>query len=222
MPIRDDMIQRTIEQIAQVIAYMLGKRDQTAFDEAAAAIDGAYQEHTGSGRALMQRLGSDDLVTILSTAGHFDREKGYLVASLLRAEGQLLAARQMAVPPELSLKSLDLFLESSLAGLVMDDLNDNIVDLQIALADFSLPERTLWRLFEYRQDRGGYIGSEDLLFELLERFGSGSEIASRGRRFYRELAELDLRSLERGGLTPEGVAIGAEEFEAALAEAGGE
>ena len=220
MPIRDDMIQRTIEQIAQVIAYMLGQRDQTAFDQAASAIEAAYQAHTGSGRALMTQLGSDDLVAILSTAGHFDKEKGYLVASLLWAETQLLAARHMAVSPDLHLKALDLFLESSLEGLVMDDLNDNIVDLQAALSAYTLPEKTLWRLFDHRTRRGGYIGAEDLLFELLERIGPNDELVSRGRGFYRELAGVSDRKLQRGGLSREGVEIGVEEFEVALAEWG--
>ena len=218
MPIRDDLIQRTIEQIAEVIAYMLGQHDQAAFDEAAATIERAYREHTGSGRALMTRLGSDDLITILSTAGHFDKEKGYLVASLLWAEAQLLAVRHMAVPPELHLKALDLFLESGLEGLVMDDLNGHIVDLQVELEPFALPEATLWRLFEHRVGRGGYLGAEDLLYELLERFGSSEALASRGRAFYRELAAASDSKLRDGGLSREGVEIGSEEFEVALAE----
>jgi hypothetical protein len=218
MPIRDDFIQRTIEQIAEVIAYMLGTRDQSAFDEAATFIEEAYREHTGSGRALMTKLTSDDLITILSTAGHFDKEKGYLVASLLWAEAQMLTARSMAVPPDLHLKALDLFLESSLEGLVMDDLNDNIVDLQVALEGFLLPEVTLWRLFDHRVKRGGYLGAEDLLFELLERFGPSEALTSRGRAFYRELAEVPEPKLRAGGLDHDGVGVGSEEFEMALAE----
>ncbi len=218
MPLRDDMIQRTIEQIVQVIAWVMGQRDEKAYAEAVEVIEAAYREHTGSGRELLTHLSSDDLIGILSTAGRFDREKGYLIATLLRAETTLLEVRHMAVPPELQLKALDLFLEVRLEGLDLDDLPEQIGELQAALAEFSLPQATLLRLFEYRRLQGGFVGAEDALYELLERFGADDEMASRGRAFYRDLAQLSGPKLRAGGLSPEGVEVGRDEFERALTE----
>ncbi len=108
----------------------------------------------------------------------------------------------MAVPPELQLKALDLFLEARLEGLDLDDLPEQIGELQAALAEFSLPQATLLRLFECRRLQGGFVGAEDALYELLERFGAGDEMASRGRAFYRDLAQLSGPKLRAGGGSP--------------------
>ncbi len=216
MPLRDDYIQRTIEQIAQVLRYLLGQRDERAFEQLMQELDGAYDERLGSSRRLIRRLGSEELLATLSTTGQLDRERAYLMGVLLAVEAQALEARNRPVPPALRQKALDLLLAAAAEGLDVDELDGRILDLQHALRDVLLPEATLWRVFEYRVRRGGYAGAEDLLFEILERFGDDSTRRERARGYY---AWLDRRSdaeLERGGLPRPEVREGRAALEALL------
>lgn len=216
MPFRDDLVQRTIQQITQTLAYLLGARDQASFERLMEVVDETYREQVGLRRQLMRHLDGDQLLDILSSAGHLDRERAFLVAELLRAEAEGLAARNRPVHPELRLKALDLTLAAALAGLDVDELPERVVEHQEALEEIELPEGTLWRLFHYRVARGGYAGAEDLLFEAIERFGPHGEAARQGRAFYRALHARSDRELRRGGLPRSEVREGEAELERTL------
>lgn len=219
MPLKDDLIERTIEGLVASLRALLGGRDPQAFDAVMTEIEEAYRRHTGAGRALMHHLSSDDLLEILSSAGHVDREKAYLIAWLLHAEARALERSRTAVPPGLNTKALDLFVEAALAGLAPDEVAEPVAELQAALVGQDLPTATLERLFDYRVLRGGYAGAEDLLFELLDRLdglAARERLAARGRAFYRELDGLSDRQLREGGLPRVEVAEGRAAFEAGL------
>ncbi len=232
MPIRDDLILRMLDQIGEVAARVLTGRVPGALHEAERELASAYRELTGSGRALVARLSSEQLLAILGAPTRFNRERGYLLARLLEIDASLadarlqeggegddpVAARSSAEVDRF--KALDLYLEAALAGLDEEDLDTRIRDLEGALAGAALPEANHWRRFAYAEARGRFAEAEDLLFEALERFGAGDEAAARGRAFYRALAARSDDELEAGALPRDEVGEGREAFERELGRVG--
>ena len=219
MPIRDDLVLRTIRQIAHVLAHLLGKRDQDAFERLLLELDAVYEGQLGMRRSLLHDLEGESLIAILSSTGTLDRDRAFLLSELLRAEAIGLATRDRPVPPELRLKALNLALAAADEDLDAEELPDRIVEHQEALAGADLPEPTLWRLFDHRVRRGGFAGAEDLLFEALDRFGAEPDRITRGRAFYRDLRTRTDAALGRGGLPREEIEEGAAALEARAEDA---
>ena len=84
MPFRDDLIERTIEQLSQILSRML--LHQTSYAELKTFVQETYQKYTGIDGNLLRQLSSQDILNTLSTTGQVDKEKAYLIAALLEAE----------------------------------------------------------------------------------------------------------------------------------------
>ncbi|MEJ2292624.1 MAG: DUF6483 family protein [Deinococcales bacterium] len=237
MPIRDDLILRMLDQVSEVVARVLTGRSPDALPEAERELASAYQELTGSGRALVGRLSSEQLLAILGAPSRFNRERGYVLARLLEADAALVEAREGgasvggadeagvdgALPsPDAGvarLKALDLYLEAARAGLDEEDLEERIDALAAMLAELELPAASHWRLFDHAAAGGRFAEAEDLLFDGVERFGTDRDVAERGRAFYRELEGRSDAELEAGALPRAEVGEGRDAFEAELSRA---
>jgi len=225
MPIRDDFILRMLDQVSEAIARVLTGRGPGVEQMAEQELASAYRELTGSGRALVARLSSEQLLAILGAPASFNRERGYVLARLLEADATLTDRSgggddgAVTAAAAARLKSLDLFLEAARAGLDEEDLGERIAGLRDALAALHLPEASHWRVFEYVTAEGRYAAAEDLLFEGLERFGAGRAVAERGHAFYRTLDALPDADLEAGALPRAEVSEGRTAFEDSLERA---
>lgn len=240
VPIRDDLILRMLDQIGEVVASVLSGLGASSVQRAEEELASAYVELTGSSRALVGRLGSEQILAILGAPARFNRERGYVLARLLEADAELAEAgapepepaeaaagierweKVRALVEDRRLKALDLYLEAARAGLDEEDLGERIDRLQDALAQVALPEPSHWRVFEHVAAIGRYADAEDLLFEAVDRFGPGPDTAARGRAFYRELEGRPDEELEAGALPRAEVSEGRAAFEAELGRALGE
>ncbi len=241
MPIRDDLILRMLDQIGEVVASVLSGRGPSSVQRAEEELASAYVELTGSSRALVARLGSEQILAILGAPARFNRERGYVLARLLEADAELAEANApgpgsaaeagdgmgrwdeaRAHVEDRRLKALDLYLEAARAGLDEEDLDERIERLEVALAQVALPEPSHWRVFEHAAASGRFADAEDLLFEAVDRFGRGADTAARGRAFYRELETRSDAELEAGALPRAEVSEGRAAFEAELGRALGE
>ncbi|MEX2502554.1 MAG: DUF6483 family protein [Trueperaceae bacterium] len=216
MPIHNDLVLRTIQQISQILAHLLNQRDQATFERLTQELDQIYRNQLGVPRSLMHDLDGESLIEILSSTGRLDHERAFLLSEMLRAEALGLDARDRPVPPELRIKALNLVLAAAADGSDVEELPDRIVEHQQALDGVDLPEPTVWRLFDHRFRIGGFAGAEDLLFEALDRFGVGPEALERGRAFYGDLRDRTDAALRRGGLPRDEI----EEGEATMEERG--
>ena len=216
VPLKDDLIQRTLEQLAEVVRALGGLGDPNGVARVEATLQEAYREHTGADAALFRSLPSDQLLSVLSSAGVLDREKSFLLATLFGAEAALARAKGERAPVALQLKAFDLYLEAALAELDAEELDTNIAETRLELADFVLPEATQWRVLEYDTLRGRYADAEDGLFALLETFGPSDPLKARGRAFYRALQAKPDAALNAGGLPRTEVDEGLATFEARL------
>jgi hypothetical protein len=270
MPIRDDFILRMLDQVAEAIAHVLTGRGPVALPLAEQELASAYLELTGSSRALVASLSSEQLLAILGAPARFHRERGYVLARLLEADAALIersgaeggadatgpavtgpavtdpavndgAATDMAATDMAAadgsvadttagdaaaadaavarLKALDLYLEAAKAGLDEEDLEERLARLLSALADLQIPAGSHWRVFEHAAAEGRYAVAEDLLFEGLERFGAGRDVAERGRSFYRTLEALPDAELAAGALPRSELGEGRAAFEGELRRA---
>ena len=219
MPLKDDFIQRSIEQLAEVIRALLRLQSSESLQQAEKAIAEAYEKHAASSADLFRQLPTDQLLSIISSVGKVDKEKAYLFASLFYAEAELQKAKAEPVSISLQLKALDLFLEAAIDDVDADDVHQRIEHLEAELADFVLPPATELRRFDYAQYSGRFADAESLLFELIGTDESTKEfLLSKGRAFYQRLLAMKDLELEKGGLPRDEVEEGRLEFEAQMSK----
>lgn len=217
MPLKDDLFQRTLEQLAEAVRALLGLHTETNAARLEQLLQAAYREHTGSEAALLRRLGTDELLTVLSSAGSLDRDKAYLIAALAEGEAALAEARGEDAAAY-RLRALDLYLETALAGLELAEIEVRIAALTSELQGYLLPEVSDWRLLAYAEQRNRHAEAEDRLWGLLERLGPTPALVSAGRAFYRRLLERPAVELEAGGLPRDEVLEGLAAFEARVSD----
>jgi len=121
VPIRDELIERTVRQLSAMLARLFrspttdagsdvveaigaeGTRGGGPVSESpeatAAEVDRArgelrmlYRSHLGTSPELLHRLDAENLIDVLSSAGSVDGERAYLVAALFSAEARVEVA----------------------------------------------------------------------------------------------------------------------------------
>jgi hypothetical protein len=213
MPFRDDLIERTLEQLNTTLQKIL--QAPSDIYKAEAVLEEAYQKHIGTDGKLLRQLSSQQLLSTMQTTGVLDKEKSYLIAALLDADAWVHETVGQD-RSEAKLKALDLYLEAALVNVGADDIHERITKLTETLQNFVLPEATEWRLFHYEVKRQQFDKAETRLFELLEQAGITEKVISQGKAFYNHLLQLSDEVLEQGGLPRAEVQEGYEAFKVRL------
>jgi Family of unknown function (DUF6483) len=213
VPFRDDLIERTLEQLNATLQKIL----QTPSDiyKAETLLDEAYRKHIGTDGQLLKQLSSQELLSTMQTTGILDKEKSYLIAALLDAEAWVHETVGQD-SSEARLKALDLYLEAALANVGADDIHERVERLAKSLEDFVLPEITEWRLFHYEVKREHFDKAETKLFEILETSNETEKVTAQGHAFYKHLLNLSDAVLEKGNLPRAEVEEGYTTFKARL------
>jgi hypothetical protein len=211
VPFRDDLIERTLEQLNATLQKIL--QAPSDIYKAEAILAEAYQKHIGTDGKLLKQLSSQQLLSTMQTTGVLDKEKSYLIAALLDAEAWVQESIGKD-SSETKLKSLDLYLEAALVNVGADDIHERVARLTETLQDFVLPEATEWRLFHYEVKRQQFDKAETRLFELLGETGTTEKVVSQGNAFYNHLLQLSNEVLEQGGLPKAEVTEGFAAFRA--------
>jgi len=199
MPIRDDLVQRTIEALASALARLARSPASIDVAEVRAMLDQAYRAHLGTTREVVRRLPSEQLLAVISSTGRVDPERAYLAAALLE-----LDAATPGDDPELGaalrVRALDLYTEAGMAGVGETDLAERVRRLRAALLDRVLPEASYGRLLTFLLHEGQFAVAEDLLFEWLEEHGATTALVASGERLYDDLEALTDEELIAGDL----------------------
>jgi len=219
--LKDDLIQRTVEQLADVIRVVVNLKTSDSIASAEETIATAYQQHTGSSASLFRQLSTEQLVAMLSSSGNVDREKAYVLAVIFYSDAQLQKAKGDDVDARLLLNALDLFLEAGIDDGGEDDVAERIATVQADLSDFVLPESTHWRQLDYAKYTGRFSAAEDKLYAMLAEFGASDSVVANGRELYSYLLQQDDDDLEKGDLPRDEVEEGRQDFEAQLTELSG-
>lgn len=213
MPFRDDLIERTLEQLNATLQKIL--QAPSDIYEAEEVLQEAYQKHIGTDGSLLKQLSSTEILSTMQTTGVLDKEKSYLIAALLDAEAWVHEQVGQDAS-EAQLKALDLYLEAALANVGADDIHERIARITASLEAFVLPEATQWRLFHYEVKREQFDKAETRLFEMLETSSDAEKVRAQGHAFYKHLLGLRDEVLEKGSLPREEVEEGYATFKETL------
>lgn len=217
MPLKDDLLQRTVEQIARTLAWLAGRvHDVEAVAQVRSELEAAYRAHLGVGGDALRRLDAEQLLDVLSAAGALDADRAYVVAALLELDAEIPDHPE---PQRAALRrrALELYAEAGAARVGQSDVRERVRRLRVALRDYQLPNAAYRRVLRYLEADGRLGEAEDLLFEWLEDAGATSLLVAEGRAFYERLLARDDAALERGQLPRAEVREGIAAFEASCA-----
>jgi hypothetical protein len=221
MPLKDDLLLRTVEQIARSLAWLMGRaHDVEAAGEVRGQLEDAYRDHLGVAGDTIRSLSTGQLLDVLSAAGALDGDRAFVVAALLELDAELPDADE-ARRAALRMRALELYAEAGVVRVGHVDLPERVQRLRSALRDYQLPSAAYARLMRYLEADGRLAEAEDLLFEWLEDTGATRFVVSEGRAFYERLLARDDAELEAGQLPRGEVREGIAAFEATCSAGSG-
>ena len=185
-----DYILRIAQEFGSALAQVLYNRQIKDYAAAHKLIDEQSKQVFGMGIGFMRSVPEETLLSMLTSFDNLDTEKCWLLALLLKAEGDIYEDQGNASESYYSyIRSLNLFLEVLLLGTTSSDRSivPEIDDLRSRLSDYDLPMRTRLLLFRYFDHVHEYASAENLLFEMLETSGSDEDILAYGASFYQKL-----------------------------------
>ena len=147
-----DYILRIAEDVGQALAQIIYHKKMQDYQGALSLIDELFKQTVGAGSGFIHAISEETLLTMLTLYGLLDVEKALLIATLLKAEGDIYEDQGNADEAYDSyLTSLNLFLEILLCDDHLHDLrvSPEIVDLLDKLEAYELPLHTKRLLFPY-------------------------------------------------------------------------
>lgn len=185
-----DYILRIAQELGSVLAQVLYNRQIKDYAAAHKLIDEQSKQIYGMGIGFMRSVPEETLLSMLTSFDTLDTEKCWLLATLLKVEGDIYEDQDNASESYYSyIRSLNLFLEVLLLGTANTDKNivPEIDELLARLSVYDLPGRSKLLLFRYFDHIHQYARAEDLLFEMLESSNSNQDILTDGINFYQHL-----------------------------------
>lgn len=208
---QSDYILRMIEQASRVMAQIMWHKQQRDYPGAHNFIDEQFKIMLGMGAGFIHSAPEETLLAMLTTAGELDTEKCWLLATLLKAEGDLYSEQEDYDNSYYSyLKSLDLFLEvlASSREIHHIDAIPEVEGLLYKLSDYELPRHSKELLFRYFEQSYQFSKAEDTLYELLDADPYDRETIESGKAFYRRLLRQHDSVLALGSLSRDEVEDG--------------
>ena len=189
-----DYILRMIQQLSRVLIQILHLREIKDYEGALTYIDDVFKQALGFSSDLINSVPDETLLAMLTSFDVLDIEKCFLVANLLKAEGDIYVDQEdFDTSYYRYSRSLYLFLAilSSDSGINDPDIFLEVEGLLDKLEDYELPAEIKIQLFQYFEKTGRYSRAEDVLFELLEADDQENEpensLVDQGIAFYERL-----------------------------------
>jgi hypothetical protein len=206
-----DYILRIAQEFGRALAQVLYNREIQDYAAAHSLIDEQSKQIFGMGIGFMRSVPEETLLSMLTSFDTLDTEKCWLLAILLKAEGDIYEDQGNASESYYSyIRSLNLILEV----LLLDPASSGrrivpeIEDLLSRLSDYDLPIRTRLLLFRYFDHAHEYSRAEGLLFEMLEEGDSEGDILDKGIGFFQRLKRKNDVELKAGNFSREKVEEG--------------
>jgi len=206
-----DYILRIAEEFGRALAQVLYNRQIKDYAAAHKLIDDQCIQVFGMGIGFMRSVPEETLLSMLTSFDTLDTEKCWLLAILLRAEGDTYQDQGNASESYYSyIRSLNLVLEVLLLKTTSSgrSIVPELEDLLSRLSDYELPIRTKLLLFRYFDRAHEYTRAEDLLFEMLEEGDSEGDILDQGIGFFQRLKRKNDVELKAGNFSREKVEEG--------------
>jgi hypothetical protein len=198
-----DYILRLFEEASRAIAQILSHRQVKNYQAAHDLIDEQIRQTLGMSGSFLLALTDETLLSLLTTLGTLNAEKSWLVATLLKVEGDLYAEEQdEGRSYHCWLKACNLFLEVLYEQKPLREFAPvaELAEIWEKLSDYELPLRTRQIFFWYLERTGCYGQAEQVLFEILEEGDneSRSQTREQGEAFYARLLGKNDAALQAG------------------------
>ncbi len=161
-----DYVLRIAEDIGRALAQIIYHKEIQDYQGALSLIDELFKQTMGAGSGFLHAISEETLLAMLTLFGVLNVEKALLIATLLKAEGDIYEDQDNPEAAyESYLKSLTLFLEILLCDDNLHDLrvSTEVEDLLGKLEAYELPPNTRRLLFQLyvctfvrRDGRKGY------------------------------------------------------------------
>lgn len=206
-----DYILRIAEELGRALAQVLYSRQIQDYAAAHKLLDEQCKQAFGMGIGFMRSVPDETLLSMLTSFDTLDTEKCWLLAILLKAEGDIYQDQGNTSESYYSyVRSLNLVLEVLLRDTTTNGTAPvpELEDLLLRLSEFELPTRTRLLLFRYLDLTGKYARAEDVLFEMLEAGDPDGDLREQGTTFYQRLMRKSDAALSAGNFSREEVEEG--------------
>lgn len=200
----DDYLIRQINLALRALANIIGLKTAGLYQNALFEIDQFLEQLLGLRSYMIKDLSDEAILTLVSIPDGLDTDRLFIVAELIKAEGDIYAAKNYAADSQLDyLRSLNFFIEVVLNGgaLNFPQPHDRIEDLVKALDFTKLPQETLYDLFQYYEHMGNYTRAEEALDQLTKLSESDESILQEHIEFYVRLQSKSDKELAKAGLS---------------------
>ena len=154
-----DYILRIAENIGRALAQIIYEREIHDYQGALSLIDELFKQTVGAGSGFIHAVSDETVLAMLTLLGILNVEKALLIATLLKAEGDIYEDQgNPDAAYESYLKALNLFLEILLRDDHLHDLrlSPEVEDILGKLEAYELPLDTRRLLFQYYEQRREY------------------------------------------------------------------
>lgn len=199
-----DYILRLVEEFGRALAQVVYHRQIKDYAAAHNLIDEQCKQALGVGIGFIHSLPEETVLSMLTSFGTLNTEKCWLLATLLKVEGDIY---QDQGNPDASyysyLKALNLFLEVLLLDTTINgtEFVPEVEGPLYKLSEYELPINTKLKLFQYLDQTGRYARAADMLFEMLETGNPDRDILARGIAFYQRLKRKSDAELSAGNFS---------------------
>ncbi len=152
-----DYILRIAEDVGRALAQIIYHQEIRDYQGALTLIDELFKQTVGAGSGFIHAISEETLLAMLSLLGILNIEKALLIATLLKAEGDIYEDQSNPdAAYDSYLKSLNLFLEILLRDDNLHDLHvfPQVEDLLGKLEAYELPLNTRRLLSQYYEQIG--------------------------------------------------------------------
>lgn len=199
-----DYILRLAEEIGRAFAQILYHKQIKDYTGALNFIDEQYRQTLGMGAGFIHSVPEETLLAMLTSLGVLNTEKCWLLATLLKAEGEIYEEQNNEGESYYCyLKSLNLFLEVLLLDGNISDIDyvPELEGLLYKLHDYELPVKTELKLLQYYENTGKFARAEAILFEMLNAGTPDKAVIQKGVAFYTRLRKKSDTALSAGNFS---------------------
>lgn len=208
---QSDYILRIAEQVGRALAQILYQEQRQDYQGALDFINEQYKQTLGMGAGFIHSAPEETLLAMLTSLGELNAEKCWLLATLLKAEGEIYQLQENENDSYYSfLKALNLYLEVLSVDNSFEHIDQvaEIEGLTHKLADYDLPQHTQEMLFRYFERTGRFSQAEDTLDEMLAAHPGNNSTVVKGIAFYHRLQQKSDTVLRSGNLSRDEVEDG--------------
>jgi hypothetical protein len=206
-----DYILRIAEEVGRALAQVLYNRQIQDYAAAHTLLDEQCKQAFGMGIGFIRSIPDETLLSMLTSFDTLNTEKCWLLAILLKAEGDIYQDQGNASESYYSyVRSLNLVLEVLLLDTTTGGVSTppELEDLLSRLSEYELPARTRLLLFRYFDHAGKYARAENVLFEMLADDDFDRDIHDLGTAFYQRLMSKSDAALSAGNFSRQKVEEG--------------